>query len=91
MKLGLIGVGIVGNAFYEGMKHAFDVVRYDKNRSDVSDVSSIEEVVSNTDGPIFVCVPTPMNPNGSCNLEIIIDVISKIRATVLSKKKTIIP
>lgn len=85
MRLGLIGVGIVGNAFYEGMKHTFDIVRYDKNRKDVSDVNSIAEVVANTDGPIFICVPTPMNFNGSCNLDIVMDVISHIRAVVLSK------
>jgi nucleotide sugar dehydrogenase len=75
MKLGLIGVGIVGNAFYEGMKHAFDIVRYDKNRTDLSDVTSVASVVEATDGPIFICVPTPMNPDGSCNTGIVEEVV----------------
>ena len=78
MKLGLIGVGIVGNAFYEGMKHAFDIVRFDKQRADFSDVSSVEDVVKNTDGPIFVCVPTPMNSDGSCSTVIVEQVVEEI-------------
>ena len=81
MNLGLIGVGVVGNAFYEGMKHAFDVIRYDKFRPDLSDVDSIEELVKKTDCPIFVCVPTPMNPDGSASIEIIHDVVNKIALT----------
>lgn len=78
MKLGLVGVGIVGNAFYEGMKHAFEVVRYDKFRTDLSDVDSIEGMVAATDGPIFVCVPTPMYPDGSCSTENVAQVAEAI-------------
>lgn len=85
MKLGLIGVGIVGNAFYEGMKHAFDVVRFDKFRTDLSDVTSIEEVVFATDGPIFVCVPTPMCEDGSCSID---NVTQVVEALALSMKET---
>jgi len=75
---------VVGNAFYEGMKHAFDVVRYDKFRADLSDVDSIEGLVEATDGPIFVCVPTPMYPDGSCSTE---NVAQVAEAISLSKKE----
>lgn len=78
MKIGVIGLGIVGNAFYEGMKHAFEVVRYDKFNSARSDVPDIETLVSETDGPIFICVPTPMKPDGSCSIEIVDEVINEI-------------
>ena len=78
MKLGVVGSGVVGNAFYEGMKHAFDVVRYDKFNASRSDVQDIEVLCSEVDGPLFVCVPTPMNPDGSCNTEIIESVLQEI-------------
>jgi UDPglucose 6-dehydrogenase len=77
MKLGVIGAGIVGNAFYEGMRHAFEVVRYDV-RSDYSDVSSISALLEAVDGPIFICVPTPMNSDGSASTLIVEDVVAAI-------------
>lgn len=78
MKIGVVGLGIVGNAFYEGMRHAFEVVRYDKFRQDRSDVPDIGALCSEVDGPIFVCVPTPMNPDGTCNTGIVEDVLREI-------------
>jgi len=67
----------VGNAFYEGMRHAFDVVRYD-TRPEFSDVGSLVELLQTVDGPIFVCVPTPMNPDGSASTAIVEDVVRNI-------------
>lgn len=90
MKLGLVGVGIVGNAFYEGMKHAFDVVRFDKFRPDLSDVDSIEGLVAATDGPIFVCVPTPMYPDGSCSTENVAQVAEAISSSTKEDTKRIV-
>lgn len=90
MKLGLVGVGIVGNAFYEGMKHAFDVVRFDKFRPDLSDVDSIEGLVAATDGPIFVCVPTPMYPDGSCSTENVAQVTEAISLSTKDDVKRIV-
>jgi UDP-glucose 6-dehydrogenase len=76
-KIGVVGAGIVGNAFYEGMRHAFDVVRYD-TRPEFSDVGSLVELLQVVDGPIFVCVPTPMNPDGSASTAIVEDVVRNI-------------
>jgi len=76
-KIGLVGAGIVGNAFYEGMRHAFDVVRYDA-RPEFSDVGSLVELLQVVDGPIFICVPTPMNPDGSASMAIVEDVVRNI-------------
>jgi len=77
MKLGIIGAGIVGNAVYEGMKHAFEVLRYD-TRPEFSDVGSLVELLQEVDGPIFVCVPTPMNIDGSASTKIVEDVVHNI-------------
>lgn len=78
-KIGVVGAGIVGNAFYEGMRHAFQVVRFDK-RPEFSDVKNLDELLSTVDGPIFICVPTPMNTDGSASTAIVDDVVRSIHA-----------
>jgi UDPglucose 6-dehydrogenase len=107
-SIGVIGVGFVGNAVYQGMRHIFDVWSYDKKwgvrnnddkifiGTDPSYSQQIAHVVEKTDGPIFVCVPTPMNPDGSCNLSMIESVVTEIdQATsdhrVVIIKSTILP
>lgn len=103
-SIGIIGKGFVGTAVFEGMKHAFDVLCYDKTkgrehwRDDLqggkqallfSDVSEdpIIHIVKNVDGPIFVCVPTPMKKDGACDTSIVDSVVHKINdvATTLFK------
>jgi len=95
-SIGVIGVGFVGTAIIEGMRHAFRVVAYDKAKglSDTSvtkgtirgyvyesDPDPISDVLSKTDGPIFVCVPTPMNEDGSCNTSIVEEVVHELNAS----------
>lgn len=87
--IGIIGQGFVGTAVYEGLKHAFNIVTYDKAKGvrcwiskfelpGSSDKNGLEYVVREADGPIFVCVPTPMNPDGSCNTSIVESVVKEI-------------
>lgn len=89
-KLGLIGVGIVGSAFYEGMKHAFEIVRYDKNKPENSDVHSISDLLKVVDGPIFVCVPTPMQRDGSASIENIQNILNEIKFSYNEDVKKIV-
>tara|TARA_R110002020_G_scaffold464493_2_gene685226 strand:- start:2909 stop:3757 length:849 start_codon:yes stop_codon:yes gene_type:complete len=74
-KIGVVGSGFVGTALTEGMSACYDVHTYDKFRDSTCD--SIEALCTNTK-IIFVCVPTPMNPDGSCSLDIVESVISEI-------------
>ena len=74
-KIGVVGSGFVGTALTEGMSAYYDVYTYDKFKG--SSCNSIEELCSNTK-IIFVCVPTPMNPDGSCSLDIVESVIKEI-------------
>jgi nucleotide sugar dehydrogenase len=98
-SIGVVGLGFVGTAVFEGMKHAFNVFGYDKAKSprrwychreitDVPGLTDIRWLVSHCDGPVFVCVPTPMNTDGSCNTSIVEDVVKGISeaATTLNKK-----
>ena len=66
-SIGIIGNGFVGNAVYQNLRDkvsckVFDV---DKNRS----LNTLNEVI-NQDF-IFVCLPTPMRMDGSCDLSIL--------------------
>lgn len=90
MKIGVVGAGIVGNAFYEGMKHAFQVVRFDKFQLEKSDVDNIQSLLDIVDGPIFVCVPTPMNDDGSCSTSIVEEVCQDINELCNRSKRTVV-
>ena len=65
--IGIIGQGFVGNAIYQKFKNYFDVHTYDLDESKSND--SKENVIHQQF--VFLCLPTPMNTNGSCNVDII--------------------
>ena len=68
MKIGIIGQGFVGNAVYQKFKDYFEVFTYDIIKSKCN--SSLDDIINNT-SIIFVCLPTPMNLDGSCNIDIV--------------------
>lgn len=95
--IGIIGQGFVGTAVREGMRHALDiwtydikhgVVHYTKDSSNKIDEneSPLHVVMANTHGPIFVCLPTPMDESGQCNTSIVEDVVRKLDDTAKSFK-----
>jgi len=96
-KIGVIGCGVVGTAVAEGMSHAFEVATYDNNKD--SNCESIGELVQQVDGPIFVCVPTPMDSAGACDTYIVESVINEINEAarfceevpIVAIKSTIVP
>jgi len=71
-SIGLIGLGFVGGAMYKGFAGHTDIYCYDKDRN----VGSYDEV-ANAD-IIFVAVPTPMHPDGSCDTRIIESVLENL-------------
>lgn len=103
--IGIVGQGFVGNAIYEGMRPYFDVMTYDKKdggcfnthdkRLTSYSENPLREVVLRSEGPIFLCLPTPMNSDGSCNTEIVEQVVFDIDKLglprVLVIKSTVIP
>jgi UDPglucose 6-dehydrogenase len=88
MKVGIIGLGFVGNA----IRMAFDkyggpspLVLVDPAKGYTN---TYEDLVSCD--AIFVCVPSPQGDDGSCDTSILEDVLAKLRAvnfngTVISK------
>ena len=67
MRIGIIGQGFVGNAIYQKFSKYYDVLTYDL---DESKCNSTKDKVLNQE-IIFMCLPTPMNKDGSCNVDII--------------------
>ena len=65
--IGIIGQGFVGNAIYQKFKNYFDVHTYDLDESKSNDTK--ENVIHQQ--YLFLCLPTPMNTDGSCNVDII--------------------
>jgi len=97
-KIGIIGVGWIGTPLkryleeHRGYKLGEDLFTYDivpeKRAGDVNDADVV-----------FVCVPTPRNGDGTCDLSIVEDVVSKLDTArrpdqagkIIVLKSTILP
>ena len=86
--IGVVGQGFVGSAIREGMKSFFNVETYDIDPAKHSTCSNISELIDRTDEVIFVCLPTPMNKAGQCDIRLVETVVSDINdaANRLNKK-----
>lgn len=87
--IGIIGQGFVGNAVYKKFKNYYDVETYDLDEN--KSTSTFENLIMMCE-KIFICLPTPMNSNGKCDLRIIENVLNDIDLLVdnLESKRTII-
>lgn len=91
-KIGIIGLGMVGAPLMrwflqKGWKRGADLFCYDSDpQKDYSDDVSKADTV-------FICVPTPSNPDGSCNTSIVKSVVSQLPAgnRVIVVKSTVPP
>ena len=75
MNIGIIGQGFVGNAVYNKFKNYYDVLTFDLDKTLCN--SSFEDI-SYKCKYIFVCLPTPMNKDGSCYSGIVEDLLIKL-------------
>lgn len=82
MKIGIIGQGFVGSAINNGLKDYYSVLTYDLNKDLCN--SSREEVCSKSD-IIFICVPTPMRLNGSCDTRILEKALDDVYKEILKQ------
>ena len=78
-NIGIIGQGFVGTATYEGLKEHFSVYTYDKFLKEKSNCDSMRHVCEYAK-IVFVCLPTPMRKDGSCDLSILEPVLLKINS-----------
>ena len=88
-NVGIIGDGVIGSANKIGFRHiGCTVMVYDiKYKNDIKQVLNCEVV--------FVCVPTPMKSDGSCDVSIVEDVVLDLSknafAGVICIRSTCIP
>ena len=73
--IGIVGQGFVGNAVYQKFKNYYDVLTHDKD--DTKSTSTLENLTMLCD-TIFLCLPTPMKSDGSCDISILEQVLSSI-------------
>ena len=78
MKIGIMGQGYVGTAVRSTFEKYYDVKTYDKYQKEKTN-SDIKGLLKSSD-IIFVCVPTPMNPDGSCDTSIVEEVIETLNS-----------
>jgi UDPglucose 6-dehydrogenase len=91
MNIGIIGQGFVGNAVFQTFKNFYNVFTYDI-KEELSN-SSLNEIKKKCE-IIFICVPTPMNLDGSCDSSIVESVVkefSKTKNKILVNKSTVVP
>ena len=84
MKVGIVGNGYVGQSTMFMLSEKTDVLVYDIipekcipvgiNLSDLSDCDVV-----------FVCLPTPMNKDGSCHTSIVEDMVKSLRSSGVSR------
>lgn len=82
-KIGLVGRGFVGEAVLQGMSHAFHICWHDPyvqrwTHEANSRCQSLAGLLEMVDGPIFLCLPTPMLPAGTADISIVEDVVKQI-------------
>ena len=90
MKVAIIGYGFVGKALENGFKENVETFLVDpKLKTEVDELNSFLPEI------IFICVPTPMNNDGTQMISILQDVISKISKLTVSPlvviKSTVLP
>ncbi len=90
MRISIIGYGFVGKALSNALKGDFQLQKIDpKIGTSTLDIKDFKPNI------IFICVPTPMNKDGSQDISILMDIINEIKSfdfqSLIVLKSTILP
>jgi UDPglucose 6-dehydrogenase len=89
MKIGIIGIGVVGSAIKEGFEKLNHIVKV----HDIKLNTLIRDILDTE--VVFLCLPTNSKEDGSCNIDIIIEVLDKLSDInyqgLVAVKSTIVP
>lgn len=92
-KIGIIGYGYVGRAFYEFFKSHFDVYAYDCDETLQTKYNFLESNMDFVDlmNVVVICVPTNALESGAVDMSAIHSVLSEIKQEKLVLIKSSIP
>jgi len=89
MNIGVVGLGVVGNAVFEGLK----MLGHNLSFHDIKMETTIQDVLNTQ--LCFICVPTPSMKSGECNIRIVESVVSNLSSLnyegVVAVKSTVTP
>ena len=85
-SIGVIGHGFVGKAISDGFKHYASVKVYDVNP--LATVDNYFDVVGQD--ILFMCLPTPMLPDGSVDLRIVKNALNTLQSALQVNHKPVI-
>tara|TARA_Y100000034_G_scaffold135871_1_gene209529 strand:- start:877 stop:1710 length:834 start_codon:yes stop_codon:yes gene_type:complete len=88
MKIGIVGQGYVGTAIKVGFEPYYELETYDKY-NDIKSTCDLNDLVAECE-VIFVCVPTPMNEDGSCHTDIVESVVKEIDECFSEEKPIVV-
>lgn len=90
MRIGIVGYGFVGKALANGLKNNVELTIIDPKLN-----SSIQDLENTNPEIIFICVPTPMNDDGTQDISILESVILDLNkycsSSLLVLKSTVLP
>lgn len=72
MKIGIVGLGIVGSA----VKYGFEKLGHRMVGHDIKDDSRLEDVLDCE--IVYLCLPTPQGPDGNCDTSVLEDVAEEL-------------
>jgi UDPglucose 6-dehydrogenase len=89
MKIGIVGIGVVGNAH----KFGFEKLGHDVSFHDIAYDTKLEDVMDTE--VVYICVPTPSAPDGQCDTSIVEEVVRDLvlagYSGVIAIKSTVKP
>ncbi len=83
-EVAIVGHGFVGNALHEVLNKGYVVAVYDKFKPELGTMEAV-----NSCKVAFLCVPTPMRDNKTCDLSAIKDVFGWLRTPIVVIKSTV--
>jgi len=83
MRIGIVGQGYVGSAVREVFDKHYQTNTFDLNGD--CTCRDLEELIDHSD-IIFVCVPTPMKRDGSCDTSIVDSVVHELNSLAITRQ-----
>ena len=83
MRIGIVGQGYVGSAVKEVFSKHYETNTFDLNGD--CTCRDMEELIDTSD-IIFVCVPTPMRKDGSCDTSIVDSVVHELNSLAITRQ-----